>query len=807
MRLLKHIKWPGIAAALILALLLTNHGSFFRLALTASIPPGIITPTSLVITLDEVTTQEDINGEFRYTVFNTPASLDVVKNTGLPTNIFGSGGVTPVTHNGIKFVLNGKGTYSGVDPCTGLDATDEPISLPDVDPVSNKLIERLQVRHPVTGLQHGATGEIDPFHVGSDPVTLKLIFPASNSVGCLSDKAPPQVISGADTGMASPFGIAVDPDPANNEIYVSNNNSSANSIVVFNRGDTGNVTPQARIQGPNTGLDTPGGMFVYNDATYTNKELAVANFGNDSISFYDLKSWNPAVADLAPTHVISGAATGLHGPGGVFEFNDEIYVTNGPDDSITIYPRPQPADPAALNVSPLRIIKGPTTGLNTPCGIFVDATEIAVVNNGNSSITFYDTAADSNNGDVYPLRTIKGDKTDISNACGLFVDRLHQEVAVASAGFNSINFFSLSSGQPGSENVYPIRQIRGANSQLTQPVGLFHDESADEIAVANIGNNSISVYKANNPTDTDCVNRYCAFPHLLHRPVFINPKVQQQLLVSYIYKGEILSSTGKALVPTDPGTGQPYTNDPITNEPLPNVDPITQERLPVPLAQGYAYVFKVYDPTMHSASDVNSAFLIPPSKMQFHLADGSAASNLMISCQVFTPFTTDELTTNCLSQSLIISPYPPQPVLFHIPATVVGKVQNKTFVPNIAPLRKSELPLVLPQVILSPTGAILDINWTYVNDAGQPLGLPPLITSQSFQITYSKPYDAINACYKNRVNPVLAFSSGGLSPSIRTIPNVKDSGCDIFLKDVTNITFSALDAYENRYAYSWDVID
>jgi hypothetical protein len=805
MRLLKHIKWPGIAAALILALLLTNHGSIFRLALTAGIPPGIITPTSLVITLDEVTVEEDINGEFRYTVFNTPASLDVVKNTGLPTNIFGGGGVTPVTHNGIEFVLNGKGTYSGVDPCTGLDATDESISLPDVDPVSNQLIERLQVRHPVTGLQSGATGEIDPFHVGSDPVTLKLIFPASNSVGCLSDKAPLQVISGAGTGIVSPFGIAIDPDPVNNGIYVSNNDSKANSIVVFNRSDSGNVTPRGKIQGPTTGLDTPGGIFVYNDSTYTSKELEVANFGNDSISIYDLKTWDPAVADLAPIHVISGAATGLNGPGGVYEYNDEIYVANGPDDSITVYTRPQSADPVNLNVPPQRIIKGPTTGLNTPCGVYVgdivlntvDAgLGIAVLNNGNSSITFYTLSADSSKGDVSPLLTIKGDKTAISNACDLYVDATNNEVAVSSAGFNSINFYSLDPNLSGEQNVYPKRRIMGTNTQLVQPVGVSLDTANDAVAVANIGSNAVTLFNRNDAT-----------PHLLHHPVFINPKVQQQLLVSYIYKGQILSSTGKPLAPTDPATGQPYTNDPITNEPLTNVDPITQERLPIPLAQGYAYVFKVYDPTMHSASDVNSAYLIPPSKMQFQLADGSAASNLLISCQVFTPFTTDELTTNCLSQALIISPFPPQPILFHIAATVVGKVQNKTFVPNIAPLRKSELPLVLPQVTLSPTGAILDINWTYVNDAGQQLGLAPLITSQSFQVTYSKPYDEISACYKRRVNPVLAFSSGALSPSIRTLPNVKDTGCDIFLRDVTNITFTALDAYENRYAYSWDVID
>lgn len=778
MKFLKHIRWRAIAGVFILGLLLADGDSIIKSGLTSVIPPGIITPTSLVITLDEVAVAENINGNFRYSLLDKPTSLDVVNNTGQANNIFTTGTATRVDHNGIRFVLEGKGTYSGIDPCTGLDVTDADIQLPDV--INNQLIERLQVRHPITGLQSGATGEIDPIRVRSTPLNLKLVFPASNSVGCVSDTPPSQAISGADTGLFSPFSVFV--DSINGEIFVSNNNSKVNSIAVYSRNDTGDVLPQRKIQGPNTGLDTPSGIYVDTN----NDEIAVANSGNDSVTIYS----RTATADASPTRVITGAATGIRGPGGVYEFNDEIYVTNGPDDSITVYDRNwSPASPA-----PKRIIQGPTTGLNTPCGIYVDATEIAVVNNGNNSITFYDQAGDSANGDVYPLRTIKGDKTGISNACGLFVDAPHNEVAIANAGSGSINFYNLGSGLQGDENVYPTRQITGVNAALGQPVGVFLDD--DEIAVANIGANSITLHKRNDAT-----------PHLLHHPKFVDPTVQQQLLVSYVYKGTIPRSTGQPLPPTDPTTGQPYERDPITDEPLTNVDPNTLERLPIPLPQGYAYVLKVTDSTMHSAGDVNSAFLIPPSEMQFHLADGSAVSNLIFSCAVFTPFIIDELTTNCLSQSFIISPFPPQPVTFRIAATVIGKVENKTFVPNIAPLRRSELPLVLPQFTLSPTGAILDVNWSFVNDSGQALTSAPLITSQSFQISYAKAYNDISPCYKKRVNPTLAFSSGSLSPEVRSNSDVKDTGCDIFLKDVSNISFSLFDAYENRYAFSWDVVD
>lgn len=783
MKFLKHIRWRGVAGVFILGLLLTDGGSIFKLGLTSVIPPGIVTPTSLVITLNEVSLEEAINGAFRYSILDKPISLDVVKNTGQTSNILASGTATRVDHNGIRFVLEGTGTYSGIDPCTGLDATDAVIHLPDV--INNQLIERLQVPHPVTGLQSGATGEIDPIKVRSDPVSLRLVFPASNSVGCISDTPPSQAISGADTGLFSPFSVFV--DSINDEIVVSNNNSKVNSIAVYNRNDTGDAPPQRMIQGPNSELDTPSGIYV----DTINNEIAVANSGNDSVTIYP-RTWDPATSDVSPTRVITGAATLIRGPGAVYEFNDEIYVTNGPDDSITVYDR----NWSSASPAPKRIIQGPTTGLNTPCGIYVDATEIAVVNNGDNSITFYDQAADSANGDVYPLRTIKGDKTGISNACGLFVDAPHNEVAIANAGGNSINFYNRGSGLQGDENVYPARQINGVNAALSQPVGVFLDTVKDEIAVANLGKSSITIHKRNDAT-----------PHLLRHPQFVNPIVQQQLLVSYVYQGTILRSTGQPQPPADPTTGQPYERDPITDEPLTNVDPNTQEHLPIPLPQGYAYVLKVTDSTMHSANDVNTAFLIPPSNMQFHLADGSAVSNLILSCPVFTPFIIDELTTNCLSQPLIISPFPPQPVTFRIAATVISKVQNKTFVPNIAPLRRSELPLVLPRITFGPTGAILDVNWSYVNDSGQPLASAPLITSQSFQITYGKAYSDISACYQKRVKTNLAFSSGSLSPDVRSKSDVKDTGCDIFLKDVSNISFSLSDAYETRYAFSWNVVD
>ena len=782
MKLLKHITWWGSAGLLILVLMVTDGHSFFKLGQSSIIAPGIITPTSLVVTLNQVNLEEAINGPFQPSLIESPISLDVVKKTGQADNILASGTAIPVEYHGIRFIFEGTGTYSGINPCTGLDATDETIILPDV--VNNELVERFQVRHPVTGLKAGAR-EIDAFKVKSTPKSLNLVFPVSHAVGCISDDTI-RAITGGRTGLFSPFSVFV--DSVNGEIIASNTNAKVNSITVYNRNDEGDVVPQRAIQGENTGLDAPSGIYV----DTTNDEIAVANAGNDTISIYP-RTWDPSTIDLPPTRVIGGAATALSGPGGIYEYNDtlngdEIYVTNGAANSITIYPRPSGA--GTLDITPTRIIQGPTTGLSIPCGIYVDQNEIAVANRLDNSL----------NGDVYPLRTIKGDKTGIKTACGLFVDEMHKEVAIANPGSNSINFYDRDSGTLGSENIYPKRQIRGVNTGLSQPVGVFLDEANDEIAVANLGNDSITFH-----------NRNDSAPYLLKHPQFIDPEVQQQLLLSYVYGGRILRGSGEPLPPTDPVTGQPYEKDPITDEPLTNID-ATGNRLPIPLALGYAYVWKITDPTLHSAQDATNAFLNPPSDMQFRLADGRIVSNLQLGCAVFTPFIIDELTTNCQSQSLIISPFPAQPAAFRVAATLSGNVQNKTFVPNIAPLLKSDLPLVLPQFTLSPAGAILDVKWTYVNDSGQSLdGTPsvpkPLISRQSFQMTYSKPYGEISTCYQKRVNPNLAFSVGGLGPEVRSQSDIKDSGCDIFLKDVSNISFNVLDAYETRYVFSWSIVN
>jgi len=90
---------------------------------------------------------------------------------------------------------------------------------------------------------------------------------------------------------------------------------------------------------------------------------------------------------------------------GAAQAQEELFVSNAGNDSITVYARR-----ANGNVAPLRSLSGPATGLSTPSGLAVDTVnnELFVVNGSNNSVTVYPRVA---NGNVAPLRTIFGSAT------------------------------------------------------------------------------------------------------------------------------------------------------------------------------------------------------------------------------------------------------------------------------------------------------------------------------------------------------------------------------------------------------------
>ena len=71
-------------------------------------------------------------------------------------------------------------------------------------------------------------------------------------------------------------------DERRGELYVAND--TGNAVLVFRADASGDVAPIRVIQGPNTELDAPGGVFL----DTKNNELWVSNYGNHSLNVYAL---------------------------------------------------------------------------------------------------------------------------------------------------------------------------------------------------------------------------------------------------------------------------------------------------------------------------------------------------------------------------------------------------------------------------------------------------------------------------------------------------------------------------------------
>ncbi len=210
------------------------------------------------------------------------------------------------------------------------------------------------------------------------------------AAGSNAGTAPIATISGTDTGLVEPKGIALD---TNGNIYVTDFVEAAvfvyPPLAISGTGQL-NEVPIAVIDGSSANLHMPEGIAVDSGG-----EIYVVDYGTRSVVVFSAGS-NGSVAPIA---TISGTNTSLRTPVGLaLDSSGNIYVADGGRPlvyppilgSVFVYPSLAISGTGLLNEAPIATISGSATGLHTPEGIAVDSSgSIYAADNTTASVFVY----------------------------------------------------------------------------------------------------------------------------------------------------------------------------------------------------------------------------------------------------------------------------------------------------------------------------------------------------------------------------------------------------------------------------------
>jgi DNA-binding beta-propeller fold protein YncE len=240
-------------------------------------------------------------------------------------------------------------------------------------------------------------------------------------------------------------------------------------VAVYRRLAQGDEKPLRIIQGPNTGLADPHGLYIDGN----NNEIFVANHDSYHEVLTGEENNNAVTAAIA-----RGTATAAD----LVIQRTELRPSKGNfvEPSITVYARTAEGDAAAL-----RVIRGPRTELRLPMKVFLDTVhnELFVANSGTNSILVFSRTA---NGDVAPIRRIQGPATRLKKPVGLFVDVKNDEVWATNPEEHSATVYR----RTANGNVAPLRTLRAAPEGspapgIGNPGGIAYDPTRQQILVPN----------------------------------------------------------------------------------------------------------------------------------------------------------------------------------------------------------------------------------------------------------------------------------------------------------------------------------
>jgi hypothetical protein len=368
---------------------------------------------------------------------------------------------------------------------------------------------------PTATISGGTTGLNSPqgialdsnrnIYVADNAATSVFVYSAIGSSTGTLNEAPTATISGGDTGLNFPEGIALD---SSGKIYVADDGASGNgpgSLFVYPAigSSTGllNEAPTASITGGSTGLSYPYGITLD-----SSRNIYVANQGNNggskSVVIYPALGSSTGTLNESPTATISGGNTELRsGHGIALDSSDNIFVADG-GSNVTVFP-PVGSSTGTLNEDPSAVISTTvTTGLHNPYGVALDSSGRIYVANEDHTTSGVLVYAAGSNGNAAPSTSITGDSTGLYNPQGIALDSSGDIYVTDDGDFvkippppPSVFVYPALGSSTGVLDEGPSATISGGNTSLITPEGIALDSSRN-IYVADVGAASVFVYSA-----------------------------------------------------------------------------------------------------------------------------------------------------------------------------------------------------------------------------------------------------------------------------------------------------------------------
>ncbi len=388
-----------------------------------------------------------------------------------------------------------------------------------------------------------------------------LVYPALGSSTGLLNESPTATISGSKTSLSFPKGIAVD---SSANIYVAD--FVAASVFVYPPLGSSigplNEAPVATISGSNTGLIGPYGLALDSTAN-----IYVTDSSAAKVFVYPALGISTGLPNESPTATIGGSNTGLSGPLGIgLDSTSNIYVVNV--SSVVVYPA-LGSSSGLLNEAPGTTISTTmTTALSYPQGIALDSSGIIYVadcprcysGHGSPGVNVYPAGSNAN---ISPTATISGGATGLDSPEGIALDS-SGNIYVADSGdgacdgFASVYVYPALGGSTGLLNESPTATINGLKTSLCDPIGITLDSSrniyvADAGSVANGFAPSVYIYAAGSTGNTPPIATISGSNTALIGPSGIAGDFSGNIYVADHLAGSVFVYPPLGILPSQPG--------------------------------------------------------------------------------------------------------------------------------------------------------------------------------------------------------------------------------------------------------------